>query len=454
MRRVVDLASIPSPVLRICARLADAGEDAFIVGGCLRDLLREKPISDWDVATTARPEKVRKIFRRVIPTGLQHGTVTVLEGDVGYEVTTLRGEGAYTDGRRPDEVFFVDRIEDDLARRDFTVNAIAFDPKTERLIDPFDGLGDLERAILRAVGDPVERFGEDGLRVLRAARFAATLEFALEPATERAIAGALDTYRKVSRERVQAEWVKTMKAVRPSRAFAVMQRTGILGATLVELADTIECEIDGSNAFTLALAALDAATGADERVAALLSQIGRPKTRAAGYDHYDRTGADVADRFLRDFRWSNDERTAITHAIRHQRVPLSRGLSDADLYRFMRTTGVDRLDALFRVRASILEGARAIGLSRYDGGEVSELARELAQLEERTSAARSDRVPLSTKDLSIDGQDVMRHLSIPPSRAVGELLEGVLDHVFEHPSARDRAAQLAVLERLHAERRS
>lgn len=452
MRRDVDPALIPPAVLRICKRLADEGERAFIVGGCLRDLLREKPISDWDVATTARPEKVQSIFRRVIPTGLQHGTVTVLDGKVGYEVTTLRGEGAYTDGRRPDEVFFVDAIEDDLARRDFTVNAIAFDPDGGVLIDPFHGLGDLARGVLRAVGDPSERFNEDGLRILRAARFVATLEFELDPDTERAISGAIDTYRKVSRERVQAEWVKTMKAARPSRAFAVMQRTGILKATFAELDETAACALDDRDAFALSLSALDAATGPTERMAALLLQIGRPKTRATGYDHYDRMGADIADRWLRDYRYSNEERMAIVHAVRHQRVPLSRELDDANVYRFMRKAGLDRLDALFRVRRALYEGATAIGLASYDGVAVDVLSKDLDALEERTSKARADGVPLSTKELAIDGQDVMKHLGIPPSRAVGELLEAVLEHVLEHPSERERDAQLAALDRLWAKR--
>jgi tRNA nucleotidyltransferase (CCA-adding enzyme) len=354
-------------------------------------------------------------------------------------------------------VFFVDAIEDDLARRDFTVNAIAFDPDGGALIDPFGGLADLERGVLRAVGDPAERFNEDGLRILRAARFVATLEFELHPDTERAISGAIDTYRKVSRERVQAEWVKTMKAARPSRAFAVMQRTGILKATFAELDERAACALDASvsgtrDAFALSLAALDAASGATERMAALLLQIGRPKTRATGYDHYDRMGADIADRWLRDYRYSNEERTAIVHAVRHQRVPLSRELGDADVYRFMRKAGVDRLDALYRVRRAMLAGAGAIGLTTYDGVLVADLAAELDALERRTETARADRVPLSTKELAIDGQDVMTHLGIPPSRAVGELLEAVLEHVLEHPSERERDAQLAALDRIWAKR--
>jgi len=191
--------NIPAEVRELCTRLREGGFRAWIVGGCVRDELlsqldgkAEADIrGDWDIATSARPEQVQKLFRRVIPTGIQHGTVTVLMKRAGYEVTTLRGETEYSDGRRPDSVYFVDDIKDDLARRDFTINAIAYDPLEDRLIDPFDGVRDLRARVLRAVGDPALRFGEDGLRVLRAARFVATLEVSLEAKTESAIVPSL-----------------------------------------------------------------------------------------------------------------------------------------------------------------------------------------------------------------------------------------------------------------------
>src|SRR5688572_19422431 len=214
-------AAIPDEVRELSQRLKDGGFRSWVVGGCVRDELlaelRGVPTSarnDWDIATDARPEDVTRLFRRVIPTGLQHGTVTVLLPGGQYEVTTLRGETTYTDGRRPDSVYFVDDINDDLARRDFTVNAIAYDVLEDRLIDPFAGLQDLERRLLRAVREPAERFAEDGLRVLRAARFVATLELELDPKTAAAIQPSLTSYRKVSAERVRDEWQKTMKAKR------------------------------------------------------------------------------------------------------------------------------------------------------------------------------------------------------------------------------------------------
>ncbi|MEO7331974.1 MAG: hypothetical protein ABI193_25580, partial [Minicystis sp.] len=166
LKPLLDL--VPQDVLGICTRLREKGKRGWIVGGCVRDLLRGGTPKDWDIATDALPTEVVGMFRKVIPTGIQHGTVTVVQRGAHYEVTTLRGEGAYSDGRRPDKVEFVDDITADLARRDFTFNAIAIDPVDGNVIDPFEGRTDLTSRVLRAVGDPLERFAEDGLRVLRA----------------------------------------------------------------------------------------------------------------------------------------------------------------------------------------------------------------------------------------------------------------------------------------------
>src|SRR5271155_3187270 len=184
------IARVPEDVLGICQRLREKGKRGWIVGGCVRDLLRGAPAKDWDVATDALPDEVIPFLKKVTPTGIQRGTVTVVKRGVHYEVTTLRGDGVYSDGRRPDKVEFVDDITADLARRDFTINAIALDPVDGHLIDPFEGRRDLEARVIRAVGKPDERFAEDGLRVLRAARFSATLEHTIEPDTERAMGSA------------------------------------------------------------------------------------------------------------------------------------------------------------------------------------------------------------------------------------------------------------------------
>ena len=185
------VARISADAITICARLAERGHRGWLVGGSVRDLLDGKEPGDWDIATDATPAQVTRTFARVAPTGIAHGTVSVLMNDAAYEVTTLRGEATYSDGRRPDSVVFVKTIEEDLSRRDFTINAIAIDPLARTLIDPWHGIEDLEAHLIRAVGDPVLRFSEDGLRPLRAARFSATLDCEIDPATLAAIEPSL-----------------------------------------------------------------------------------------------------------------------------------------------------------------------------------------------------------------------------------------------------------------------
>ena len=211
------------------------------MGGAVRDALLGIPHEDWDLATSATPEEVQALFKKTIPTGIDHGTVTVMVRVGGerspVEVTTFRGEGAYEDGRRPCKVTFHRDLVEDLARRDFTVNAFAWDPVGEEFTDPFGGLGDLDRGLIRAVGDPAERFTEDGLRTMRAVRFCATREFTLDPATHDAIRPALPVLAKVSRERVMIELTKLLESRLPSRGLLPMAETGMWPLVLPELND-------------------------------------------------------------------------------------------------------------------------------------------------------------------------------------------------------------------------
>ena len=447
----VDLVSLVNRIDRdaigICARLRDAGKRGWIVGGCVRDLLRGKAVSDWDVATDARPPEVMKLFPRVIPTGIDHGTVSVLIRGVAYEVTTLRGETTYSDGRRPDSVVFVDDIAADLARRDFTFNAIAIDPLVPSLIDPWGGQQDLALHLLRAVGDPVERFSEDGLRVLRAARFAATLECAIEPRTLAAIEPTLDTYRKVSAERVRDEWMKTMKAQKPSIAFEVMRTTGILGVTLPEMLESVGLEQNRHHAYDVwnhTLACLDACEGdAPLRIAALLHDIGKPRTRALSdktndytfYNH-EKVGAEMAAPILDRLRFSNEEKARITSLVANHLVCYSDEWTDAAVRKWIRRVSRERVEDLYALnRADLL-------------GKGRDVARDLAGLErlkERVAGELAAQHALSTRDLAVDGKDVMRELAIKPSRRVGEVLDALLEKVVEDPSLNDRETLLRMI---------
>jgi tRNA nucleotidyltransferase (CCA-adding enzyme) len=448
-------ADVAPAALEVCRRLAEAGHVAQIVGGCVRDLLLGRSAKDWDVATSAHPDAVQRLFTRTIPTGIAHGTITVLVRGEPIEVTTYRGEGAYTDARRPDHVVFGVTLEEDLSRRDFTMNAIAFDPVGETLIDPFGGRADLEKEVIRAVGDPTLRFREDGLRVMRAVRFAAVLGFAVEAATEAAIPSALPSLARVSMERVRDELLKLLGAARPSLGLDIAQRTGVLGVILPEVAEGIGVVQNHHHRFDVwrhTVAAVDGTPGdAIVRLGTLLHDVAKPRTAAPKADapgeftfyRHDAIGAEMADAIARRLKLSNKERERIVALVGHHMFWYAPEWSDATVRRFIRRVGAELLPDLFALRAGDVVGR----------GYGEDPEKELGELRRRVEKVVAEDQALSIGDLAIGGKEVMDALGVPPGRAVGDMLRQLLEEVLEEPELNTRERLLERLGVLASDRR-
>ncbi|MDW8282860.1 MAG: hypothetical protein RMK29_14185 [Myxococcales bacterium] len=421
---------IPTEILALCRRLREAGYEAYLVGGAVRDHLRlpegQTSAHDFDIATSARPEQVIDLFgrRNTVPTGIQHGTVTVLIHGPGgqrehVEVTTFRGEGTYSDGRRPDQVAFHDNIVEDLRRRDFTINAIAYDPLADKLVDPFGGREDLRRRLIRAVGDAAERFREDGLRTMRAVRLAAQLEFALDEATAAAIPGALPTLRKVSRERIRDELLKLLSTRRPSIGLHLMQTWGILAEVLPEL--SLGSEVP---------AVLDALPeDAVLRLGALLWPLGE------GGDAPD---AAARIRAVGRLRLASRDRDRVLALLAVPPLGYTPSWSDARVRRFLSATPQGVREDLFHV----LRARRAAGAEGRSRDEWS-----AQELERRCAQELSRSPPLSIGELAIRGQDVVQARGLPPGPWVGQVLRTLLELVLEDPGSNTRET---LLRQVHA----
>jgi tRNA nucleotidyltransferase (CCA-adding enzyme) len=448
----------PVEVLSALERLRAGGHQAYLVGGSVRDVLMGRPDpgpvlpvarGPVDVATDRRPEEVMVLFPRVEPIGLEHGTVLVLLGGAALECTTFRREGPYRDARHPDEVSFTRDLREDLARRDFTVNAMAYDPLSGALVDSFGGLEDLERHRLRAVGDPLARFREDALRPLRAARLAATLELELDPATRAAMGGVTDRARLVAMERVREELVKLMAAPRPSAGLEPLREAGLLDLWLPELARCYAVPQNRWHAhdvYTHSLRTCDHAPAAKPAVrwAALLHDIGKPDTRVerrgdGTFYQHERVGAQLADRLLERLRFAAAERAAIVHLVREHMFDYRAAWSDAAVRRWLRRVGEETVADLFDLRIADMLGN---GLKTGFPGQLEPLRRRIERV-------RAESHALHVRDLAVDGRDVMRVLGIGPGAAVGAALDALLEAVLEDPARNTRERLLARLAERH-----
>jgi len=457
---------VPPTVRSLMERLWAHGHAAYVVGGSVRDAILGRAGGDWDLATDARPDRLLAIFPGAVYEN-RFGTVAVRDAGEQHEVTTFRSDHDYADFRRPHRVEFGDDVRVDLARRDFTVNAIAWgapapdvaavgdvapgaEPPVPEAdyVDPFDGVADARARRLRAVGDPDLRFREDALRMLRAARFAAVLGFEIEPVTLAAMRTNAGLAAHVSAERTAAELDKLLLAARPSVGLRILADTGLLHVIAPELAaqrGVPQNKIEGEDLLDHALRTVDAVPASRPvvRLAGLLHDIGKPSTIDAGpFRGHEAVGADMAAALLERLRYPKVVVEKVVHLVRQHMFTYDRDWGDAGVRRFIQRVGVDAVDDLFALREADSIGS---GLPP-DAGDVEDLRARVAR--ELAAAVALDR-----SRLAVDGDDLMAELGVPAGPHLGRILDALLDRVIADPALNDRATLLLLAGAMLADER-
>jgi len=431
----------------IIEKLAASGHAAYAVGGCVRDSLMGRLPSDWDITTSATPEEMLVVFKdnRVIPTGIKHGTVTILCKGGQYEVTTYRVDGIYTDGRRPESVTFSNDLTEDLKRRDFTINAMAYN-ETDGLIDCFGGTDDLRNRVIRCVGDPQERFAEDYLRMLRAYRFAATLDFTLDSSVVSVVAQNKHKITGISAERIQAEMNKLLLSGRPVKIRAFIDTFAPVILPEVDVLHGVEqinpyhyCDVYEHTMAVLSHTENDLAM----RLTALLHDTGKALCRTIddnGTTHFYKhevKSADIASTILKRLKYDNATIDQVVGMVRFHGYcfrPERRAIKKL----------VGRLGAQLTRNVLLFCRADTLGKSALAKERNLPLTEEcLVVLDEVLTAGE----PCAVTDLAVNGKDVMDILGLRPGREVGEMLNALLDHVLSDPLINTREQLIALIQK-------
>lgn len=436
---------LPTDVQQVLATLHQAGYEAYVVGGCLRDLLLQTEPKDWDVTTNALPERIQTVFPKSLYLNT-FGTVTVRSGELEIEVTTYRADGAYSDHRHPDQVKFGVSLTEDLARRDFTINALAYDG--DNIIDNWSGQADLTAGVIRAVGDPTTRFQEDALRMLRAIRFASQLRFQIEPNTFAAISAQANLIQHVSAERIRDELVKMLETEDAYRAIWQLHVTGLLQFIMPELEEGVGTEQNLHHIYTVFahnVFALQFCPSDDWRVllAALLHDVGKARVKegtgkTATFYQHEHVGAKMTRTIMKRLAFSNDDTNMVVHLVKHHMFYYNIGeITDAGVRRLLRRVGVEYIGDIMAVRIA----------DRMGSGVYKDKPYKLIELEQRIAYVQKD--PISTSMLAFDGNDAMAKFGWKPGAKIGVLLHRLLDEVMDDPKRNtveyltDRAKHLA-----------
>ena len=422
---------IPSSAEKILRVLEENGHEAYVVGGCVRDSILGRSPDDWDITTSASPEQVKELFRKTVDTGLQHGTITVLIDKEGFEVTTYRVDGDYEDGRHPREVMFTSSLEEDLKRRDFTINAMAYHPD-RGLVDLFHGMEDMEQKVIRCVGNPMERFREDALRILRAVRFSAQLGFQIEENTQAGIRSLAPNLKNVSAERIQVELVKLLVSPHPDYLRTAYE-TGITGEFLPEFDACMKTEQNTPHhCYTVGEHTLQSLLNvrADKvlRLTMLLHDMGKPvvkKTDENGRDHFKLHGPQseqMAKAILRRLKFDNDTLYKVCRLVKwHDARPLPEMVS---VRRAVNRIGEDIFPLYLEVQEADML-AQSTHRREEKKARLQGVRKCYEEILERKQC-------ISLKSLAVTGRDLIA-AGCKPGPGLGDILDEMLEHVLEYP---------------------
>lgn len=457
---------IPFVLQKLNSVFEENGYEAYLVGGAVRDVLMGKNPSDYDVATNAEPQEVTRIFKKVIPTGIAHGTVTVHFMKNEIEVTTFRTESDYSDGRHPDNVAFTRNLNEDLSRRDFTMNAIAASLKDGKITDPYDGQKDIKNKIIRTVGNPYERFLEDGLRPIRAIRFSAKLNFKIESETLKSISAPeiIEKTKTISLERFRDELLKLMQAEKPSEGLKIMEKTGILGIFMPELMPCrgcIQTDFRGFHEFDVLDHLFYSCDGAPKekinvRLAALLHDTGKPAAKkivpnpqgeTVTFYRHEQYSAEIARKLLFRLKFSNAEIDNICHLIENHMFNYEPQWKDSAVRRFLVKVKAENVEDLFDLRLADIYEMRNTPVRLHD----SQTAKLLLEFKERIEKEQQKKSALSLKSLAVNGKDLME-AGIPGGKELGTILNELFETVLEDPAQNKKDTLMAIAKKIYENR--
>ena len=457
---------IPDILKKMNEIFVQHGYKAYLVGGAVRDMLMGKEPHDWDVTTDATPEQVMSIFRKVIPTGIAHGTVTVHFMKNEIEVTTFRTESDYSDGRHPDKVEYTGNIEEDLSRRDFTINAIASYLGDGTITDPFHGRDDIKRKIIRTVGNPLERFSEDGLRPVRAVRFSAQLGFEIERETLKAISEPeiLKKTSGISLERFRDELLKLMKAEKPSAGLKLMEDSGILDTFIPDFKKCRGCiqrDFRGYHQFDVLDHLFYACDGAQAnkqnvRLAALFHYIGKPDVKRViptpqgdqfTFYNHEAKSQQITKEILFRLKFSNAEIANICHLVVNHMFNYTQDWTDAAVRRFLAKIQAENLEDLYDLRLADIYGMNNAPVRGQDSRTIA----LLNELKDRISKETEKNSVLSLKQLAVNGKDLMKN-GISAGKDLGFVLNQLLETVMEDPSQNEKEQLIKIALNIYKKR--